>query len=111
MQTNIAYEVHCLSDRDSPVGRIGRIQRIPGGLLLLTDTVDVTLPIEDPEEQLIDDWEQGHLEINTPKGRFVLNAIDRAAAEELAPFYAEAPDGFESDEAAQAYYARLVDKT
>jgi hypothetical protein len=108
MRTDLIYEVHCVSNPELPLGRIGRIFPRPGGILLVTDGVAHFLEIEDPDEQLIDAEKDGHLEINTPKGRFILNAIDQEAAEELSPFYEGAPAEVASDEAAQAIYLKIL---
>lgn len=109
MFTDLVYETHCVSDHNSPIGRFGRVQRMPGGLLLRTDGgVDLTLPIEEPDDQIVDDWQNGHLEINTPKGRFILNRLDREAAAELSPFCPGAPIEFDTDAAAQAYYKQAL---
>lgn len=108
MRTDLIYEVHCVSNPGMPLGRTGRIVPRPGGILLATDGPSYFLEIGDPDEQLIDDEKSGHLEINTPKGRFILNVIDREAAEELAPFYDGVPAEVASDEEAQAIFQKLL---
>jgi hypothetical protein len=108
MRTDLAYEVHCVSDPASAIGRIGTIIPRPGGILLATDGHSQFLEIDDPDDQLIDDESTGYVEITTAKGRYFLNAIDRDAGEELSPFFQNAPAEFDSDEAAQAFYQKLL---
>ena len=109
MRTDLVYETHCVSDPHSPIGRFGVVRGMPGGLMLQTDGgVDLALPSEDIDEQLVDDWQNGYLEINTPKGHFILNRIDKEAGEELSPFCPGAPIEFDTDAAAQAYYKQAL---
>lgn len=108
MNTNLVYEMHEMTGSSTPPGRFGMVQPYPGGLLLVTCGMNVEIPIEEPDDQLVDDESNGYLEINTSKGRFLLNRIDRDAAEEMAPFYSGIPAEIASDAEAQAIFRKLL---
>jgi len=109
MKLQLVYEVTRLP-KAFPV-RLGVLRQVRGGLYLIGgEGFSVHLPITDLDAQLVDDEENGVVEVLQPDARWVFNVLGLSNWKAMEPFLSDEFPDFKSDAEVNAYFFQRITK-